>query len=95
MTLSQLKANQPEWFSRKNKRFFGDISYRVLHGKVSGEPFLVRSTYAWSDMFGQPKTVSWRINHITGEAIADRKIGDLVDEIFKTLSHAKQWSGRN
>lgn len=86
-TLADVKAAQPEWFSRKNKRFFGDVGYKVLHGKVSGKPFLVRSTYAWSDMFGQPKRLTWRVNPL------DEKldIRPLVDEQFRSLDDVKEW----
>ena len=80
-TLAEVKARQPEWFSRKNKKFFGDISYRILHGKVSKKPFLVRSTYGWSDMFGRPRTISWRVNKLE----VDLEIGDMVDQSFMGL----------
>jgi hypothetical protein len=91
MTLSQLRQNQPEWFSRKNKRFFGDVSYKLLHGKVSGEPFLVRATYAWTDMFDQPKRLHYRVNRIIGEAVEERKVGPLLDQVFGDLWEVKRY----
>lgn len=86
-TLSDVRAAQPGWFSRKNKRFFGDISYRVLHGKVSRKPYLVRSSYTWSDMFGQPRRVSWHINRLND----DLTIGKLVQQSFRDLDEVKEW----
>jgi hypothetical protein len=58
-TMSEVRAAQPNWFSRENRRFFNDVSYKLLHGKVSRKPYLVRATYQWSDMFGQPKTLRY------------------------------------
>ena len=85
-TLSDVKQANDSWFSPKNKRFFGDIDYRVLHGK-EGETYLVRSTYQWSDMFGRPKTICWRINLLSDEL----KILPLVDTVFKSLDSVKDW----
>ncbi len=85
--LRDVKAAQPEWFSRKNKRFFGDVNYRVLYGKVSGERFLVRSTYAWSDMFGAPKRLHYRINRLDDNL----KIRLLVDDAFRSIGDVKDW----
>jgi hypothetical protein len=86
-TLSDVRAVQREWFSRKNKRFFGDISYKVLHGKATKRPYLVRSTFMWSDMFGQPKQVRWRVNELK----EDLRIGPLVDDIFRDYDDVKEW----
>lgn len=100
MTLSELKQHHVAWFSRKNKRFFGDISYRVLHGKKTGEPYLVRSTYQWSDMFGQPKKVIWRLNPI-GKPGAKWGTEDyfsirpLLDQEFASLGAVKTWLQEN
>ena len=90
-TMAEVRAAQPEWFSRKNKRFFGDCSYEVLHGKVSGKPFLVRSTFAWTDMFGQPKRLRYRVNHIN----YDLTIGLLTDTDFRDLDAVKDWLSDN
>jgi len=85
-TLSDVKQANDGWFSLKNKRFFNDIDYRVLHGK-DGEPYLVRSTYQWSDMFGGAKTVYWRINPLSSEL----KIMPLVNTQFNSLDSVKDW----
>jgi len=86
-TLSEVKAVQPQWFSHGNKRFFGDVSYKVLHGKRTGKPYLVRSTYAWSDMFGKAKTLHYRINRLHD----DLTVGLLVDDMFSDLDRVKGW----
>ncbi len=87
MTLTQLKQHNPEWFSRKNKRFFNDVSYRLLHSKATGEPYLVRSTYAWTDMFGSPKKLHYRVNPIEDNF----EIGLLIDNIFPSIYAVKDW----
>jgi len=86
-TLAEVKAVQPEWFSRGNKRFFNDIAYNVLHGKTTKRPYLVRKTYAWTDMFGQPKRVHFRINPLK----EDLKIDTLVDQEFRDIDAVKEW----
>ncbi len=100
MTLTELKIHNPQWFSRDNKRFFGDRSYRVLHGKKTGEPYLVRSTYQWSDMLGQPKRLIWRINPIgkTGAKWGTDdyySIRPLIDTEFKNHDDVKAWLREN
>lgn len=62
VTLNDVKIANPGWFSTANKRFFGDRSYQVRYGRKSGKPYLVRATYAWSDMFGAPKRLHYAIN---------------------------------
>jgi len=86
ITLSQVKDAQPNWFSRSNKRFFGDIQYWVLQGK--SRPYLLRSTFMWSDMFGQPKRVCYRVTEINPETL---QIEHLIDDIFRTREDAKDW----
>jgi hypothetical protein len=86
-TLSDVRAAQPEWFSRKNKRFFNDVSYKVLYGKVSHRPFLVRSTYQWSDMFGQTPRLRYRVNEIE----SNLEIGNLLDQEFVSLDEVKDF----
>ena len=85
--LGNVKDRQPEWFSRKNKRFFGDVSYRILYGKATGNPYLVRSTYAFTDMFDQPRTLHYRVNKLAD----DLEISDLLDEVFPNLPAVKRW----
>jgi len=94
-TLQQVKQTQPGWFSLKNKRWFNDVSYKVLHGKATGKPFLIRSTYAWTDMFGSPKRLHYRINHLK----ENLEIGLLIDKEapltmqghFHDMEDVKDW----
>ncbi len=87
-TLADVKRAQPMWFTPQNKRFFNDVSYQVLHGKASHKPFLVRSTYAWTDMFGGPKRLHYCINPLDPETL---DIRPLVDQEFKDLEEIKGW----
>ena len=90
-TLTQVKAVQPKWFSRKNKKFFGDVRYWVLHGKRTGEPYLIRSTYAWTDMFGQKPRLHYRINRLEDNL----KISSLLDDEFENMPAVKRWLKEN
>ena len=85
--LADVKSVQPDWFSRDNRKLFGDVSYKVLHGKQSHKPFLVRSTYQWSDMFGQEPTLRYRVNELKD----DLEIGHLVDQQFSSIELVKDW----
>lgn len=85
--LNAVKKTNQQWFAPGNKEFFGDIDYQIMYGKQSGERYLVRSTYAWTDMFGQPKTKHYRINYINDNL----KIGQLVDILFKSKEEVKDW----
>lgn len=90
-TLQEVKNVQPEWFSPENKRFFGDINYKVLHGEISKKPFLVRSTYAWTDMFGEKRTLHYRVNEIE----SNLKIGSLIETSFTSMDEVKEWLKEN
>ena len=84
-TLTEVRAAQPDWFTPENKRFFGDVGYWVLHS-VSGHPYLLRSTYAWSDMFGRPRTLSYKVNVIDPDTL---EIDNLIDKTFDDRATAK------
>jgi hypothetical protein len=85
LTITALRQANTKWFSPANKHFFGDLEYRVLHGK-SKTPYLVRRTYAWSNMFADISKPHWRINPIG----VDLSILSLHDEIFQSLGDVKQ-----
>lgn len=93
VTLSDVKAAQPQWFSRENKRFFGDLGYRVLHGKKSGRAYLVRSTCAWSDMLGKPKTCHFAINPIAEDLRIQPlvKAADGLHKQFGSIDQVHDW----
>jgi len=86
--LRDIKAANPSWFSRGNKRFFNDVSYRAYYGKATGKAYLARSTYAWTDMFGEPKRLHWRINDINQDTL---EIEGLIDDIFPDIFAMKAW----
>jgi hypothetical protein len=86
--LSKIKAAQPAWFSRENRRFFGDVGYYAYRGKTTKKPYLVRETSMWSDMLGQPRTFCFRVNQVNEESLM---IESLTDDVFKTLEDAKAW----
>lgn len=90
-TMADVRRANPTWFSRGNKRFFGDCSYRILTAK-SGQKYLVRLSAAWSDMFDRPKQYRYYLNPIE----PDLSIGNLVhDESgtkqFHDIDDVKEW----
>ena len=86
--LRAIKEAQPDWFSRENKRFFNDVSYRGYYGKKTGNPYLVRSTYAWTDMFDHPRRLHFRINQLNPDT---KKILDLLNQEFANIFEVKAW----
>ena len=85
--LQDVKDKQPGWFTPANKRFFQDCRYSVRYGQQTGERFLLRSTYMWSDMFDGPKTLHYRLNSLED----DLAIGPLVETVFSTRAQAMAW----
>jgi len=88
VTLADVKYAQPGWFSRGNKRMFGDVNYRLLTSKYTKQKYLVRLTSQWSDMFGRPKSYIYRINPINMETL---EIEPLNDKQFKSLDSVKDY----
>ena len=90
--LRYIKEANPAWFGNGNKQFFGDISYKAYYGKATGKAYLVRATYAWSDMFDGIRKLHYRINPIDNET---RDILPLTDDIFPDIFAAKHWLRNN
>jgi hypothetical protein len=86
-TISQVRTANPRWFDYGNKQFFNDISYRLLRAK-SGQHYVVRNTYKWSDMFGRPKQEIWVVNPVDPNTL---KIQGNIDIDFRQLSDVKEW----
>lgn len=89
--LGKIKSNNEGWFSEGNRRFFHDFQYWGYYGMTSGDRFLLRSTYAWTDMFGQTPRLHYRINVITD----DYGIEDMIDTEFASLDDARAWPRQN
>lgn len=87
VTLQDVKIANPGWFSPANKRFFGDCRYAVRYGRKSHQPYLVRSTYAWTDMFGGERRLHYRVNPLD-EAL---DIRPLIDDSFKHPDDVTDW----
>lgn len=90
ITISEVRAANPEWFTRKNKRLRGDISYSVGEAKVSGRMYLVRYTYAATNMFGGPKIAHYRLHELNSPII-----GDLTKEHFRNVDLLNAWLREN
>lgn len=86
--LRAIKQANEGWFSRGNKRFFNDVEYRGYYGKKTGTAFLVRSTYAWTDMFDQPRRLHYRINNLNQDTL---EIEPLIEEEFNDIFAVKAW----
>ena len=86
LTITELRQAHPSYFSRVNIKLFGDKEYRILHSK-DGNPYLVRLTQQWSDMFGHPPVECYRVNPIG----SNLKIEEVIKEQFETLQDVKDW----
>ena len=86
--LRKIREAQPDWFSRGNKRFFNDVEYKGYYGKATGKAYLVRSTYAWTDMLGGTKRLHYRINELDQDTL---KIKRLIDDEFSNIYDVKDW----
>ena len=82
ITIADVREANPRWFSKENKRFFDDISYRILHDK-GGTAYLVRQTWGWGNMGKH-----WRVNQLNNNSYA---IGVLLPDTFLTLNEVKTW----
>lgn len=92
ITLSQIKQANSQWFSKGNKQFFGDVRYWV-YSDSDKDLYLVRSSYAWSDMCGGSRKLKYYINTVDKGTL---KIGSLVSYqglalSFNTLAEAKAY----
>ena len=87
VTMNQVENANVQWFAPGNKQFFGDRSYTVIVS-ASGKPYLLRSTYQWSDMFGHKKTLVYRVNPIDPDTL---KVKSLLDKVFTIRKDAKDW----
>ena len=85
-TIQSLKRVNKSYFTPENKRFFNDISYKVLTGGKSKTKFLIQHTYQWSDMFDGVKKAVFVIKPITTE-------GEILPtvETLKELNQVKQY----
>ena len=91
ISLNQVKHANKRWFAPDAVKFLGDVEYWILHSH-SKKAYLIRSTYAWSDMFSQAKRLHYRINAIDQSTL---KVLSLVDNIFDNIQDAKQWLREN
>ncbi len=90
--LRDIKETNGDWFSRGNKRFFNDVEYRGYYGKKTGKAYLVRSTYAWTDMFGGARRLHYRINNLNQKTL---DIEPLIEQEFSDIFAVKAWLREN
>lgn len=89
--MRKIRQANPNWFSEENRRFFNDVAYMAYYGKTTGKAYLVRSTYAWTDMFGK-KHLHYRINNLDQDTL---KVGSLISHEFETIGEIKEWLETN
>ena len=94
--LKKLISDNHDWFSKINKRFFNDRQYFFMYSGA-GNRYMVRSTFAWSDMFGQPARLHYKINTIKNDQNDSYilRVGNLLDNEFKNMSDVKNWLKQN
>lgn len=74
------------YFNKENKKFFNDISYKLLTHKITKNKYLVTHTYKFSDMFDGIKKDSYIIKSISENGIIN---SDSLE--FETLKQVKQF----
>jgi hypothetical protein len=85
LKIARLRAAHQNYFSKENIRCFDDLEYRILHDKQH-QPYLVRLTYGWSDMFGGDRIAHWKINPIG----PNLELLSLDARSFRTLADVKK-----
>tara|TARA_R100000329_G_scaffold143193_1_gene127079 strand:- start:1159 stop:1431 length:273 start_codon:yes stop_codon:yes gene_type:complete len=86
MNMKQLREKNKKWFSPENKRFFGDINYKVLQSKKSKNSYLIQHTYKWSDMFDNEKKAVYVVKPVTDKGAILESVAE-----FKKLSEVKNF----
>jgi hypothetical protein len=71
-------------------RIFNDLEYWAVMS-ASGKIFLVRETYAWTDMFNRPKRLHFRVNEVRADTL---QIGNLEDQEFRNMNCVIEWLER-
>ena len=84
--LTDVVHANPRWFTNEQRVFFSDVHYWLRRKR--GTLYLERSTYAWSDMFGGPKRLHYRLNIIDPDTLA---VGSLVGPEFATRDEVSSW----
>lgn len=90
VTLPEIIHANNKWFGAENKKFFGDVDYWAVQSKT-GQQYLLRSTYAWSDMFGRKRELTYRLNPL-GEFL---EIMPILDDVFSDKNEVDDWLEEN
>lgn len=79
------------YFSKENKKFFNDISYKLLTHKITKVKYLITHTYKFSDMFDNIKKDSYVIKPISenGKISNDSLDFDTLEEVKNYLKGVK------
>jgi hypothetical protein len=91
MLLTEVKQANKLWFSPDSQAFSHDKQYWVMESG-SGEFYLVRSTEAWTDMFGQEPRLHYRINEIDQDT---KEVKSLIDDEFANMFDVETWLESN
>jgi len=74
------------YFSKENKKFFNDISYKLLTHKITKVKYLITHTFKFSDMFDGIKKDSYVIKPISENGKISNESLD-----FNTLEEVKNY----
>ena len=85
-TIQDLKRVNNGYFSKENKAFFNDISYKLLTHKITKVKYLVTHTFKFSDMFDGIRKASYVIKPITEKGEISTNSLD-----FNTLTEVKNY----
>lgn len=89
-TLQDVINHNRNWFKPENQKIFGDKEYWVKVSK-QGKLYLLRSTVAWTDMFDGKLKLHYRLNVLD----KDLSIGDLIDDVFMSMSQVNNYLKHN
>lgn len=67
LTIDDIKRANARWFSPSNRRFFGDVDYKLFAGKSCH--YILQITGMWSDMFGKQKKLFYRLIPIDNKTL--------------------------
>lgn len=86
IALQKIIDANPVWFSRSNKRFFGDRKYLARYGGITGALYLCQETAMWNWSGGRRQYVWWI--HLIND---NYEVGQRLDIMLEGKVALNQW----
>jgi hypothetical protein len=84
--LNDVIRKNPRWFDGREMKIAGDVNYWLRRKR--DRLYLLRSTYAFTDMLGGRKRLHYRLNRIDPDTL---KVGSLVGPEFANTQEVGAW----